>query len=61
MELKQKLYGIGEAAELLSLSTEEVHRLVNEGLLSKRSAIDAKSIADFAARKKIVLAKESES
>jgi hypothetical protein len=60
MQLKHELYAIGEAAALLSISTEEVHRLANEGLLSKRVAISAESILDLAARKKIELAKEAQ-
>jgi hypothetical protein len=59
MGLKQKLYAIEDAAEMLSISTEEVHRLANEGLLSKRIAITAESILDLASRKKIEIAKEA--
>jgi hypothetical protein len=55
----KKVYVIEETAEMLSLSIEEVHRLANEGLLSKRTAITAESIVDFAARKKIVIVTES--
>jgi len=61
MELKQKLYTIEEAAELLSLSFQDIHRLVGEGALSKRIAITAESISDLAARKKIEVGQGSKS
>lgn len=60
MELKHpKLLSIDEAAELLSVSVEEVHRLVAENELTKSSGISAKSVLDFAARKRIALKQES--
>jgi hypothetical protein len=59
MELKKNLYAIEETAELLSLSVQDIHRLLDEGLLSKRTAITAESISHLAARKKIAIGQGS--
>lgn len=61
MELKRKLYSFDEAAELLSVSVQEVQRLVAENELSKWSGISGQSIQTFAARKRITLKQESAS
>jgi hypothetical protein len=61
MELKRKVYSVDEAAKLLSVDFMEVHRLVDEGALSKVPAISASSIQHFAVRKGIALKQESES
>ena len=53
-KLSQKFYSIADAAELLSLPVEEVHRLVgDEGTLKKCVTIPAESILEFAKRKGI--------
>ncbi len=59
MELKHKLYSIDEAAELLSVPVQEVHRLVAENELSKWPGISSASIQSFAARKNVTLKQES--
>jgi len=60
MELKPKVYAIDQAAELLSLSFLDVHRLVAENQLSKVPAITAESILNFAKRKGIDIGQAAE-
>jgi hypothetical protein len=59
MKLTQNLYTIQEAAEILSLSVQQIHDLADSGELRERPGITADSIAKLLARKSITVKQES--